>query len=279
MPHCSRSLKRRLRRSRPRPTDRSVHEIAPGPAPPSFVRLDRLVQIIDSNGSVLARSANLGAAKLPVSPESLSRLSSGAITFETLTGLRRGTHAPRDGARTCRRQALRCTSRRFVGRRQPRRLIGRNPVLNARRRVACDRRQRWRAPHGPSIRCRRRRRAKSASHRRRQSRRTLAASRHTRRDRQIDRYVERHARSPGAKLRSTAALHRGCVARTSVTAVPAACRTGSDAAATPQNARVCRSAEFLPRRGGSDDATRRRAGAARAIGCESGTRARRGGAS
>ena len=63
-----------------------VHEIAPGPAPPSFVRLDRLVQIIDSNGSVLARSANLGAAKLPVSPEPLSRLSSGAITFETLTG-------------------------------------------------------------------------------------------------------------------------------------------------------------------------------------------------
>jgi len=63
-----------------------VHEVAPGPAPPSFVRLDRLVQIVDANGSVLARSANLGGANLPVSPQLASQLSSGEVTFKTLPG-------------------------------------------------------------------------------------------------------------------------------------------------------------------------------------------------
>ena len=63
-----------------------VHEVPPGPAPPSFARLDRLVQIVDANGSVLARSANLGGAKLPVSPRLPEYLASGEITFETLPG-------------------------------------------------------------------------------------------------------------------------------------------------------------------------------------------------
>jgi hypothetical protein len=41
-----------------------VHEVAPGMAPPSLMRLDRLVQIIDGEGRVLARSRNLEAAQL-----------------------------------------------------------------------------------------------------------------------------------------------------------------------------------------------------------------------
>jgi two-component system OmpR family sensor kinase len=61
-----------------------IHEAAPGPAPPAFVRLDRLVQIIGSDGTVLARSANLGSAQLPVSPQTLQRLRSGETVFETL---------------------------------------------------------------------------------------------------------------------------------------------------------------------------------------------------
>ena len=61
-----------------------VHEAAPGPAPPPFVRLDRLVQIIGSDGTVLARSANLGSAQLPVSKDALARLQAGETVFETL---------------------------------------------------------------------------------------------------------------------------------------------------------------------------------------------------
>ena len=63
-----------------------VHEVPPGPAPPSFVRLDRLVQIVDANGTVLARSANLGGANLPVSQGLSAQLASGEMTFETLSG-------------------------------------------------------------------------------------------------------------------------------------------------------------------------------------------------
>lgn len=60
-----------------------VHEVAPGSAPPSFVRLDRFVQIIDRSGQVLARSANLGSARLPVPSPMLARLRAGEIVFET----------------------------------------------------------------------------------------------------------------------------------------------------------------------------------------------------
>lgn len=62
-----------------------IHEVQPGPAPPSLVRLDRLVQIIDASGHILARSANLGEARLPVSPELLARLAAGETVFETLS--------------------------------------------------------------------------------------------------------------------------------------------------------------------------------------------------
>lgn len=61
-----------------------IHETEPGPASLSFIRLDRLVQIVDGGGQVLARSANLGAARLPAPPSLLSRLAQGETVFETL---------------------------------------------------------------------------------------------------------------------------------------------------------------------------------------------------
>jgi two-component system OmpR family sensor kinase len=61
-----------------------THEVPPGPAAPFYERLDRLVQIIDADGGVLARSANLGGARLPVSAAVLSRLPVGEPIFETL---------------------------------------------------------------------------------------------------------------------------------------------------------------------------------------------------
>lgn len=60
-----------------------VHEMAPG-GRPSFVRLDKFVQIIDLEGRVLARSTNLGTTSLPVSPPVLVRLRAGETVFETL---------------------------------------------------------------------------------------------------------------------------------------------------------------------------------------------------
>lgn len=61
-----------------------VHEAPAGTAPPSLVRLDRLVQIIDAKGQVLARSANLGVARLPAPPSLLAQLAAGQTVFETL---------------------------------------------------------------------------------------------------------------------------------------------------------------------------------------------------
>lgn len=63
-----------------------VHEAGPGPAPPSFQRLDRLVQIVDAKGVVLARSTNLGQSHLPAPPSLIKRLGSGEPVFETLHG-------------------------------------------------------------------------------------------------------------------------------------------------------------------------------------------------
>lgn len=61
-----------------------VHEPPPGTTPPSFVRLDKFVQIIDGQGTVLARSATLGTAHLPRSPAALDRVARGAVVFETV---------------------------------------------------------------------------------------------------------------------------------------------------------------------------------------------------
>jgi two-component system OmpR family sensor kinase len=63
-----------------------VHEAPPGPAAPSFVRLDRLVQIVNAEGRVLARSSNLGEAQLPIPPVLRERLVAGETVFETLNG-------------------------------------------------------------------------------------------------------------------------------------------------------------------------------------------------
>ncbi|MBB3178045.1 ATP-binding protein [Variovorax sp. Sphag1AA] len=62
-----------------------VHEAPPGTGAPSFARLDRLVQIVDVQGEALARSSNLGSARLPTPPALLERLRSGETVFETLS--------------------------------------------------------------------------------------------------------------------------------------------------------------------------------------------------
>ncbi|MEP7101795.1 MAG: ATP-binding protein [Burkholderiales bacterium] len=62
-----------------------VHEAAAaGSAPLSFVRLDRLVQIVDAQGSPIARSANLGSAKLPAHEATMAQVAKGQTVFETL---------------------------------------------------------------------------------------------------------------------------------------------------------------------------------------------------
>jgi len=62
-----------------------VHEVGPGGGPPSFVRLDKFVQIIDFDGAVVARSATLGTSRLPASSVLLARLRDGEIVFGTVT--------------------------------------------------------------------------------------------------------------------------------------------------------------------------------------------------
>jgi two-component system, OmpR family, sensor kinase len=62
-----------------------VHEMAPGTGRPSFLRLDKFIQIIDLEGHVRARSTNLGTASLPVRPPVLARLRAGETVFETLS--------------------------------------------------------------------------------------------------------------------------------------------------------------------------------------------------
>lgn len=60
-----------------------IHE-APATAPPSFIRLDKFVQIIGLDGDIVAKSANLGPAKLPRPAPVLARLRQGDAVFETL---------------------------------------------------------------------------------------------------------------------------------------------------------------------------------------------------
>src|SRR5260370_41361746 len=61
-----------------------VHEVAPGATGPSFPRLDKLIQIVDLDGHVVARSANLGSARLPTPPALIARLRQGEPVLETL---------------------------------------------------------------------------------------------------------------------------------------------------------------------------------------------------
>ena len=67
------------------PAHPRVHEIAAGAGPPSFVRLDKFVQIIHPDGRVVAHSATLGTARLPTSPALLTRLQDGETVFWTVT--------------------------------------------------------------------------------------------------------------------------------------------------------------------------------------------------
>jgi two-component system OmpR family sensor kinase len=62
-----------------------VHEIAAGAGPPSFVRLDKFVQITDLEGRVVARSGTLGTARLPTPADLLARLRDGETVFRTVT--------------------------------------------------------------------------------------------------------------------------------------------------------------------------------------------------
>jgi two-component system, OmpR family, sensor kinase len=61
-----------------------IHEMSPGTAPPSFPRLDKFIQIVDLDSRVIARSANLGTARLPTSAPLLTKLRTGEKVFETL---------------------------------------------------------------------------------------------------------------------------------------------------------------------------------------------------
>jgi two-component system, OmpR family, sensor kinase len=62
-----------------------IHEAPTGATQLSFVRIDRLVQIVDSDGQVLVRSANLGSTRLPTPQALLVRLAAGETIFETLS--------------------------------------------------------------------------------------------------------------------------------------------------------------------------------------------------
>jgi two-component system OmpR family sensor kinase len=61
-----------------------VHELAPGASVPSFARLDRFVQICSRDGRVLAASANLGTARLPLSAATLQVLGRDEVVLETV---------------------------------------------------------------------------------------------------------------------------------------------------------------------------------------------------
>jgi two-component system OmpR family sensor kinase len=61
-----------------------IHEAPAGSAPPSLTRLDRLVQIVDADGRILARSSNLGSQRLPVPQALLRKLQAGETAFDTL---------------------------------------------------------------------------------------------------------------------------------------------------------------------------------------------------
>lgn len=67
------------------PAHPRVHEIAAGAGPPSFVRLDKFVQITDLDASVVAQSGTLGTARLPTPVSLLARLRDGETVFSTVT--------------------------------------------------------------------------------------------------------------------------------------------------------------------------------------------------
>jgi two-component system OmpR family sensor kinase len=61
-----------------------VHDVPPGTAKTSFVRLDKFVQIVALDGGVVARSATLGRARLPAPLPVLDKARARETVFETL---------------------------------------------------------------------------------------------------------------------------------------------------------------------------------------------------
>jgi two-component system OmpR family sensor kinase len=61
-----------------------VHDVAPGTSASFLPRLDKFIQIVDANGRVVARSANLGNARLPTPPDLMDERYRGDQVFETL---------------------------------------------------------------------------------------------------------------------------------------------------------------------------------------------------
>src|SRR5262249_53086201 len=61
-----------------------IHERLPGTGPPSFPRLDKIIQVIDMDGHIIARSGNLGTAHLPTSAPLLEKLRAGETVGDTL---------------------------------------------------------------------------------------------------------------------------------------------------------------------------------------------------
>jgi two-component system, OmpR family, sensor kinase len=61
-----------------------VHDVAPGTSASFFPRLDKFIQIVDTEGHVVARSRNLGDARLPTPPDLLGERHRGGQVFETI---------------------------------------------------------------------------------------------------------------------------------------------------------------------------------------------------
>jgi two-component system, OmpR family, sensor kinase len=61
-----------------------VHEAPPGTAAPSFVRLDKFIQIVALDGRVVARSSTLGTARLPARAGLLARTAEGETVLQTV---------------------------------------------------------------------------------------------------------------------------------------------------------------------------------------------------
>jgi two-component system OmpR family sensor kinase len=61
-----------------------IHEAPAGTAAPSFVRLDKFIQVATLDGRVLASSGTLGTARLPARPGLLARVTAGETVFQTV---------------------------------------------------------------------------------------------------------------------------------------------------------------------------------------------------
>jgi two-component system OmpR family sensor kinase len=63
-----------------------LHEVVSAAGAPILQRLDKLAQVVDVRGGIVARSATLGEATLPAPPALLERLARGEVVIETITG-------------------------------------------------------------------------------------------------------------------------------------------------------------------------------------------------